>query len=132
MESDNESYYEGSSEAEEEAVEPLQIQGNINDSPESPPPGSPSPVPPQQLPVEEPSPGWELPDDGINFLNCFPRQVVVDFKKWALETRERRNEEGYVVEAPVISQNLLGYLFENYGPQWEIEFLRPSAGPILE
>ena len=99
---------------------PLNIQVNLNveESSESPPPGSPGPVPPQQIPVEEPSPGWELPDDGNNFLNCFTRQDVLDLKNWALETRERLSEEGYVVEAPIIPQNFVRYL-ENYGPQWD-------------
>ena len=80
MDSDDESYFEESSEAEEEVAGPLQIQINLFESPESPSPGSPSPVPPQPIPVEEPSPGWELPDDGINILNCFTRQDVLEFK----------------------------------------------------
>ena len=132
MESDNESYYEDSSEAEEEAVGPLQLQVNMDESPESPPPGSRSPVPPQQIPLEEPSPGWELPDDGKNFLNCFTRRDILDLKNWAQETRGRIKEKRYVVEAPIISQIFLGYLLVNYGPQWEIEFLRPAAGPLFE
>ena len=132
MDNDKESNYEESSEAEEEPVGPLQIQVNIIKSPASPPPGSPSPVMPRQIPVEEPSTGWELPDDGNNFHNCFTRQDVVDLRNWALENSGRVNEEGYVVEAPIISQNFLGYLLENYGPQWEIEFLRPAAGPLFE
>ena len=119
-------------EAEAEAVGPLKVQVNLNESPESPPPGSPSPVPPQQSPVEEPSLGWESPDDGNNFLICFTRQDVVGLKNWAMETRGRINEEGYVVEVPITSQTFMGYLLEKYGPQWEIEFLRPAAGPILE
>ena len=37
-----------------------------------------------------------------------------------------------MVEAPIISQNIVGFLLKNYGPQWEIEFLRPAAGPLFE
>ena len=121
MESDSDSYFEESSDNEEVGA-PLQInvEVDLEESPESPPPGPPSPapapVPPQQIPVEEPELGWELPDNGENFLNCFTRQDVLDLKNWALETRSRLSEEGYVVEPPIIFQNFVGYLLENYGP----------------
>ena len=36
------------------------------------------------------------------------------------------------MEAPIISQNFEGFLLKNYVPQWEIEFLRPAAGPLFE
>ena len=134
MESDSDSFYEQNSDNEQEVAGPLNIQVNLNveESPESPPPGSLAPVPPQQIPVEEPAPGWELPDDENNFLNCFTRQDMLDLENWALETRERLSDEGYVVEAPIISQNFVGYLLETYGPQWELESLRPAAWPIFE
>ena len=105
---------------------------NLEEPPESPEVGPPAPIPPQQIPVEEPEPGWELPDNGNYLLNCFTRQGVLDLRNWALETREKLSEEGYVVEAPLISQNFEGYLLENYGPQWELEFLRPAAWPVFE
>ena len=121
MESDSDFFYEENSENEQEVAGPLIIQLNLHveESPESHPPGSPAPVPPQQIPVEEPSPGWELPDDGNNFLNCFLRQDVLELKNWALETRGRLSEEGYVVAAPIISEGFVGYLLENSGPHWE-------------
>ena len=136
MESDSDSYFEESSDNEEVGA-PLQInvEVNLEESPESPPPGPSSPAPapaPQQIPMEEPELEWELPDNGENFLNCFTRQDVLDLKNWALETRARLSEEGYVVVAPIISQNFVGYLLENYGPQWELEFLRSAAGPVFE
>ena len=102
MDSDNESYCEESSEAEEEVAGPLQMHIKIDEPPESPLARSPSPVLPQPIPVEEPSHGWELPDDGNNFLNGFTRQDVLEIQNRALETRRRINEEGYVVEALVI------------------------------
>ena len=37
-----------------------------------------------------------------------------------------------MVGAPLLSQNFEGYLLENYGPQWELEFLRPAAWPVFE
>ena len=134
LESDSDSFNEENSDNEQEVAGPLNIQVNLNveESPESPPPGSPAPVPPQQILVEEPAPGWEVPDDGNNFPICFTRQDVLDLKNWALETRERLSEEQYVVEAPIISQKFLGYLLGNNGPQWELEFLRPTAWPIFE
>ena len=70
--------------------------------------------------------------DVNNFLNCFTRQDVLDLKNWAPETRERLSEEGYVVETPIFSQNFVGYLLENYGPQWELEFLQTAAWPMFE
>ena len=112
--------------------DPLLTQVIKNESPESPPPGSPSPVPPRQIPVEQPSPGWELPDDGNILLNCFTRQDVVDLKNWALKTSGRIKKEGYVKEALIVSQTFVRYLLENLGPQWKIEFLRPAAGPQFE
>ena len=134
MESHADSFYGEISENDQELADPLNIQVNLNveESPELPTPGSPAPVPPPQIPVEEPAPGWELPDDANNFRNCFTRQDVLDLTNWALETRERLSEEGYVVEAPIFSQNFVGYLLENYGPQRELEFLRPAAWPIVE
>ena len=135
MDSDSDSFYEeSSSDGEQEGAGPININVEINleEPPEPTEVGPPAPVPPQQIPVEEPEPGWELPDNGNNFLNCFTRQDILDLKNWALETRERLSEEGYVVEAPLISQNFEGYLLENYGPQWELEFLRPAAWPVFD
>ena len=73
MESDSESYFESSD--NEEVAAPLHIyfELNLEDSPESPPPGppSPAPAPPAPIPVGELSPVWELPDDGTEFINFF-------------------------------------------------------------
>ena len=67
MENDSVSFYEEISDNEQEVAGPLNIQVNLNmeESPESPPPGSLAPVPPQRIPVEEPSPGWEFSTMGI-------------------------------------------------------------------
>ena len=134
MDSDSDSYYVQVLENEKEVEGPLNINVNLNleESPESPPQGSPSPVPPHPIPVEEPSLGGELRDDGNNFMNCYTQADVLDLKSWAQETRNRLNEEGYVVEAPVISQNFLVFLQENHGKQWELKFLRPAAEPVFE
>ena len=135
MESDNDSYYEESSDAEEVAGSlHININVNINESPESPPPPpeSPSLVPPPTIPEQELSPGWELPDDGNNFMNLFTRADVVELKNWVQESRKRINEEGYVVEVPTISQNFMVFLQEQYGQQWEVKFLRPAAEPLSE
>ena len=97
MDSDNDSYYEeSSSEAEEEVAGPLHVnlENILEESPESRPPGSPSPpLPPQPIPVGELSPVWDLPDDGTNFINFFTRANVLELKHWAAITRQRRNEE---------------------------------------
>ena len=104
------------------------------ESPESPPPQpeDPSAVPLPPIPEQELSPGWEIPDDGKNFMNYYTRTDVVDLKNWAQETRSRVNELGYVVEAPIISQNFSAYLQEHQGPQWEAKFLELAAEPLFE
>ena len=48
-------------------------------------------------------------------MNLFTQADVVELKNWAQETRNRINEEGYVVEAPAISQNFMVFLQEQYG-----------------
>ena len=57
---------------------------------------------------------------------------MIELKKWAHETRNRVNELGYVVEAPVISQTFAVYLLEHHGPQWEAKFLQLAADPFFE
>ena len=96
MESDSDSYFEESSDNEQEVAGPLniQVEVNIEDSPESPPPGSPELVLPEPIPLGEPAQVWELPDDCINFLNFYTRADIVELKGWAQVSRERRNEEG--------------------------------------
>ena len=83
MDSDNESYYEESSDSEKGAG-PLHINVNVNidESPKSAlaQPESPSPVLPVPIPVGEFSPVWELPDDGTIFLNYFTRTDVLELK----------------------------------------------------
>ena len=133
MDSDKESYYEESSD-NEEAGGPININVNVNleESPESPPPGPPSPVLPQPIPLGELPPVWEHPDNGTNFLNFYTRTDITELKNWAETTRERINEEGYFVEQLIISQNLAAFLQQFYGHQWELEFLRSSAYVIFE
>ena len=136
MDSDNDSYFEESSSEDEQGVAgPLHIQNEVNvgESPESPPPGSPSPAPapPAAIPVEELFPVWELPDDGNNFMNCYTRTDVLDLKDWSITTRQRRNEEGYVVEEPMLPQNFIAFLIEYHGTHWEVKFLRAAAEPLF-
>ena len=91
MDSDSDSYFKESSDNEEVAA-PLHIylEGNLEDSPESPQAGPLSPVlPPQPNPLGEVSPVWELPDDGTNFINFFNRADVLELKHWAEITRQR-------------------------------------------
>ena len=104
------------------------------ESADSPPPQpeSPSPVPPPPIPAQELSPGWELPDNGNNFMNYYTRTDVIELKNWAQETKNRVNELGYLLEAPKISQKFAAYLLEHHGPQWEAKFLRLAAEPLLE
>ena len=84
MESDSDSYFEESSDNEQEVAGPLniQVEVNIEEAPESPPPGPPSPAPapvaPAPNPVGELFPVWELPDDGTNFINFFNRADVLE------------------------------------------------------
>ena len=65
-------------------------------------------------------------------MNCYTRTDVLELMSWAQETRDRMSEEGYVVEAPLLSQNFVAYLQEHYGEQWEVKFLNPAAEPIFE
>ena len=134
MDSDNESIYEEESENEQEAAGPININvsGNLEESSESPPPGPPSPMLPQPIPLGELFPVWELPDEGTNFLNFYTRTDILELKGWAEATRERIIEKGYFVEQPMISQNLAAFLQGHYGHQWEIKVLRPSAEVIFE
>ena len=133
MESDSDSYFEESSDNEEVGA-PLQInvEVNLEESPESPPPGPPSPAPaPAQIPVENVAFVWELPDDGTNFINFFNRADVLELQHWATVTKQMRNEEGYMVEEPVIPENFRLFLVEYHGTQWEIKFLRAAAEPLF-
>ena len=129
MDSDNDSYFEESSDNEQEVAGPLniQVEVNIEESPQSPPPGSPAPVLPPPIPLGELAHVWELSDDGTNFLNFYTRADIVELKKWAQVMRERRNEADYFIEEPMVSQSLAGFLRQNYGPQWERKLLQPPA-----
>ena len=134
MDSDNESFYEKESENEQEAAGPININVNVNleESPESPPSGPPSPVLPQPIPLGELFPVWELPDNGTNFLKFYTRTCILEIENQAEVTRERNVEEGYFVEQPMISQNLVAFLQQYYGHQWEFNLLRPSAEVTFE
>ena len=110
----------------------IQVEVNVEESPKSPPPGSPELVLPEPIPLGEPARVWELPDDGTNFLNFYTRADIVELRGWAQVSRERRNEEGYFIEEPMVSQSLAGFLRQNYGPQWEWKLLQPSADVIFE
>ena len=71
MESDSDSFCEeSSSDGEQEGALHLNVEVNIEEAPEWPPPQPESPpILPQPVPVGELAPVWELPDDGTNFLN---------------------------------------------------------------
>ena len=103
MDNDSESFYEENSDNEQDGADPLHInvQVNLEESPESPEAGPPSPVlPPQLILLGELSPVWELPDDGTNFMDFLRRADVLELKHWSVTTRKRMNEEGYMVEEP--------------------------------
>ena len=124
MESDSDSIYEeNSSDEEQEGAGPINInvEVNLEEPPEVPEVGPPSPVPPPPILEQELAPGWELPDDGNNFINFFTRTDVIELKNWAHETRARVNEPGYFVEAPVISQNFAEYSnVTTFSKEWKI------------
>ena len=84
------------------------------------------------MPLGVPAQVWELPDDGTNFFNFYTRADIVELRGWAQVSRERRNEEGYFIEEPMVSQSLAGFLREISGPQWEWKLLQPSADVIFE
>ena len=111
----------------------VNVEVNLEEAPESPPPGppSPAPVPPATIPVGELFPVWELPGDGTNFINFFNRADVLELKHWATVTRQRRNEEGDVVEEPLIPENFRAFLVEYHDTQWEIKFLEAAAEPLF-
>ena len=120
MESDNDSYFEeSSSEDEQEVAGPLHIKVEVNleESPQSPEAGPPSPVLPATNPVGNLAPVWELPDDGTNLLNYYNRNDELELKNWATETRARMSEEGYVVEAPMVSPTFWAFLQYFHGQQ---------------
>ena len=136
MGSDNDSYFEeSSSEDEQEVAGPLHfnVEVNIEESPESPPlgPPSPAPAPPAPIPVDNLGFVWELPDDGTNFMNFYTREDVLEPKDWARVTRQRRNEEGYMVEQPLIPGNFRAFLVEYHGTQWEIKFLGAAVESLF-
>ena len=87
MESDSDSYFEvRSSDGEQEGALHLNVEVNIEEAPESPPPQPESPpILLQSVPVGELAPVWELPDDGTNFLNYFTRTDILELKSWAVE-----------------------------------------------
>ena len=137
MDSDNESYFEeSSSEDVQEVAGPLHInvELNLEESPQSPLPGppSPAPAPPAPIPVENVAFVWELPDDGTNFINYLDRNDILELGNWANETRARMSEEGYVVGAPMVSQSFWAFLQYFHGEQWEIKFLKLAAEPFFD
>ena len=134
MESDSDSYFEeSSSDGEQEGALHLNVEVNIEESHESPPPQPESPpILPQPVPVGEFAPVGELPDDGTNFLNYFTRTDVLELKSWAVETRARINEDNYVVESPVVPQSYWAFLQHFHGQQCEAKFLQPAAGPLFD
>ena len=134
MESDSGSFFEEESGNEQETAGLININVNVNleDSPESPPPGPASPVLPQPIPLWDLALVWELPDNGTDFLDFYTRTDIIELRNWAEVTRERIYEEGFFVEQSMISQNLAAFLLQYYGHQWEIKFLRPSAEVIFE
>ena len=134
LESDSESYFKESSDNEQEVAAPLNIQVNVNLESLEPPPPQPEspPVLPVPIPVGELAPVRELPDDGTKFRNYFTKPDIFESKNWAVETRARIIEEGYVVEAPMVSQSFWAFLKHFHGQQCEVNFLQPAAGPLFD
>ena len=64
-------------------------------------------------------------------MNFYTRTDVLDLKVWSITTRQRRNEEGYVVEEQMLPQNVIAFLIEYHGTQWEVKFLRAVAEPLF-
>ena len=64
-------------------------------------------------------------------MDFLTRADVLDLKHWSVTTRQRRNEEGYMVEEPLLSQNIIAFLIEYRGTQWEVKFLRTAAEPMF-
>ena len=117
MDGDSDSFNEENSGNEEEGAGPIHAKLDVKLE-ESQPPGSPSPVlPSPPLPEGESSPVWELPNDGKNFMNRYTRAEVLELKNWAQETWNRMSQEGYVVEAPLVSLNFSAFLQEHHGQQ---------------
>ena len=56
----------------------VNVEVNLEQSPESPEAGPPSPVLLAPNPVGNLAPVWELPDDGTNFLNYYNRNDVLE------------------------------------------------------
>ena len=136
IDSEIDSYFEErSSDAEEKAVGPFHVDLEINleESPESLPPSSLSPVvPPQSISVGELSPVWELPNNETNIVKSYTKVGVLALKTWVQETRSRRNKEGYLEEEPVLAPNFVAFLREHHGPQWEFRFLQAAAEQLSE
>ena len=110
----------------------VNLHVNLKESPDCPQPGSPSPLLlPQPIPVGELFPLGELPYDKTNFMNFFTRADVLDLKQWSERTRQRRTEEGYMVEEPRLSQIFIAFLIDYHGTQWEIKLLRAAAEPLF-
>ena len=134
MDSDSDSFFEETSDNEEVAA-PLHknLELKLEESPDLPPPSppSPAPAPPASNPAGELSPVWELPDDGTKFMNFFTRADVLESRHWAAVTRQRRNEEVYVVEEPLLPQNFRAFLVGYHGTQWEVNFLRAASEPLF-
>ena len=65
-------------------------------------------------------------------MTCYTRTEVIELKNWAQETRKRMYEEGYVVEARILSQKFSAFFQEHHGPEWEVKFLQPAAEPLFE
>ena len=109
------------------------VEVNIEESPESSPPGPPSPAtaPPAPIPVDNLAFVWEQPNNGTNFMTFYTRADVLELKDWARVTRKKRNEEGYMVEQPLIPENFRAFLVEYHGTQWEIKVLGAAAEPLF-
>ena len=56
---------------------------------------------------------------------------MLDLNNWSIRTHQRRNEQGYVVEKPMLPQNFIAFLINYHGTQWEVKFLRAAAEPLF-
>ena len=88
----------------------INVEVNLEESPESREAGPPPPVLLAPNPVGNLAPVWELPADGKNLSNYYNRNDVLELENWATEIRARMSEEGYVGEAPMVSQSFWAFL----------------------
>ena len=64
-------------------------------------------------------------------MNFYTRADVLEVKDWARVRRQRRNDEGYMVEEPLIPEDIRAFLVEYHGTQWKIKFPGAAVEPLF-